>query len=134
MYQSKTKYLEVEYNLSINCRCLFLTILSFIRAQVRGLGHVGVKVANALCIEVSVLNHALRNHALRNQEYGLRMGADDATADLIINRLSIESKSDNHLSHLQLDGTMVVVGNSGKKSPVSPSIKGRRRLVGSVIG
>ena len=89
---------------------------------------MGVKAPNALCVEVSVLSHALR------REDGLRMGADDATAELIINRLSIESKSDNYLSQLQLDRTMVVVGNSGKKSPVSQSIKGRRRLVGSVIG
>jgi uncharacterized zinc-type alcohol dehydrogenase-like protein len=40
------------------------------------------------------------------------------------------------LNLLQLDGTIVVVGNSGKKSPVSPPtlITGRRSLAGSVIG
>jgi alcohol dehydrogenase (NADP+) len=37
---------------------------------------------------------------------------------------------------LALDGTMVVVGNSGKKSPIGASmlINGRRSLSGSVIG
>ncbi len=110
-----------------------------------GLGHIGVKIAHALGAEVTVLSHSLRK-----QEDGRRMGANHyyATSDpetfkaldgyfnLLINTLSIESEWDNYLNLLQLDGTMVVVGNSGKKSPVSPStlIGGRRSLAGSVIG
>jgi uncharacterized zinc-type alcohol dehydrogenase-like protein len=110
-----------------------------------GLGHMGVKIAHALGAEVSVLSHSLRK-----TEDGLRMGADNfyATADpdtfktlkghfdLLINTLSIEADWDDYLSLLRLDGTMVVVGNSGKKSPISPSmlISGRRSLAGSVIG
>ena len=110
-----------------------------------GLGHMGVKIAHALGAEVTVLSHSLRK-----QEDGKRMGANHyyATSDpetfealdgcfnLLISTLSIESDWDNYLNLLQLDGTMVVVGNSGKKSPVSPStlIGGRRNLAGSVIG
>jgi uncharacterized zinc-type alcohol dehydrogenase-like protein len=110
-----------------------------------GLGHMGVKIAHALGAEVTVLSHSLKK-----QEDGIRMGADNFHAtsdldtfkrlkahfDLIINTLSVEADWDDYLNLLRLDGTMVVVGNSGKKSPVSPStmISGRRNLAGSVIG
>lgn len=110
-----------------------------------GLGHMGVKIAHALGSEVSVLSHSLKK-----QEDGKRMGADHFYAtsdpetfktlngyfDLLINTLSIEADWDDYLNLLRLDGTMVVVGNPGKKSPVTPStlISGRRNLAGSVIG
>jgi alcohol dehydrogenase (NADP+) len=110
-----------------------------------GLGHMGVKIAHALGAEVTVLSHSLKK-----KEDGIRMGADnfyatsdpdtfkklEAYFDLIINTLSVEADWDDYLNLLRLDGTMVVVGNSGKKSPVSPStlISGRRNLAGSVIG
>jgi uncharacterized zinc-type alcohol dehydrogenase-like protein len=110
-----------------------------------GLGHMGVKIAHELGAEVTVLSHSLKK-----QEDGIRMGADNFFAtsdpdtfkrlkahfDLIINTLSVEADWDDYLNLLRLDGTMVVVGNSGKKSPVSPStmISGRRSLAGSVIG
>jgi uncharacterized zinc-type alcohol dehydrogenase-like protein len=110
-----------------------------------GLGHMGVKIAHALGAEVTVLSHSLKK-----QEDGIRMGADNFYAtsdpdtfkrlqahfDLIVNTLSVEADWDDYLSLLRLDGTMVVVGNSGKKSPVSPSmlISGRRSIAGSVIG
>ena len=56
--------------------------------------------------------------------------------DLLINTLSVEIDWDNYLNLLRLDGTMVVVGNSGKKSPIGAStlINARRSLAGSVIG
>jgi len=49
---------------------------------------------------------------------------------LLINTLSIEADWDDYLNILRLDGTMVVVGNSGKKSLVSLStlIRGHRSL------
>ena len=110
-----------------------------------GLGHMGVKIAHALGAEVTVLSHSLRK-----QEDGKRMGADNFYAtsdpetfkrlkgyfDLVINTLSVEIDWDENLNLLALDGTMVVVGNSGKKSPIGASmlINGRRSLAGSVIG
>ncbi len=110
-----------------------------------GLGHMGVKIAHALDAEVTGLSHSLKK-----QKDGIRMGADNFYAtsdpntftkltgyfDLLINTLSVEADWDDYLSLLRLDGIMVVVGNSGKKSPVSPStlISGRRNLAGSVIG
>ncbi len=110
-----------------------------------GLGHKGVKIAHGLGAEVSVLSHSLKK-----QEGGMRMGADSFYAtsdpetfkklkgyfDLLINTLSVEIDWDNYLSLLRLDGTMVVVGNSGKKSPIGAStlINARRSLAGSVIG
>jgi uncharacterized zinc-type alcohol dehydrogenase-like protein len=110
-----------------------------------GLGHMGVKIAHALGAEVTVLSHSLRK-----QEDGKRMGADNFYAtsdqetfkrlkgyfDLLINTLSVEIDWDQYLNLLALDGTMVVVGNSGKKSPIGAStlINGRRSLAGSVIG
>jgi len=110
-----------------------------------GLGHMGVKIAHALGAEVTVLSHSLRK-----QEDGRRMGAHNFYAtsdaetfkklkgyfDLIINTLSVEMDWDNYLSLLRLDGTMVVVGNSGKKTPIGAStlINARRSLSGSVIG
>jgi uncharacterized zinc-type alcohol dehydrogenase-like protein len=106
---------------------------------------MGVKIAHALGAELTVLSHSLKK-----QEDGIRMGADNFYAtsdpdtfkrlqahfDLIVNTLSVEADWDDYLSLLRLDGTMVVVGNSGKKSPVSPSmlISGRRSIAGSVIG
>ena len=106
---------------------------------------MGVKIAHALGAEVSVLSHSLKK-----QEDGMRMGADNFYAtsdpetfkklkgyfDLLINTLSVEIDWDNYLSLLRLDGIMVVVGNSGKKSPISAStlINSRRSLAGSVIG
>ena len=110
-----------------------------------GLGHMGVKIAHALGAEVTVLSHSLRK-----QEDGKRMGADYFYAtsdqetfkrlkgyfDLLINTLSVEIDWDQYLNLLALDGTMVVVGNSGKKSPIGAStlINGRRSFAGSVIG
>jgi uncharacterized zinc-type alcohol dehydrogenase-like protein len=110
-----------------------------------GLGHMGVKIADALGAEVTVLSHSLKK-----QEDGKRMGADNFYAtsdketfkrlkgyfDLIINTISVEIDWDNYLNLLRLDGTMVIVGNSGKKSPISayPLINARRSLAGSVIG
>ena len=93
-----------------------------------GLGHMGVKIAYALGSEISVLSHSLKK-----QEDGKSLNGN---FDLLINTLSIEADWDEYLNLLRLDGTMVVVGNSGKKSPVSPStlISGRRNLAGSVIG
>lgn len=110
-----------------------------------GLGHIGVKIADALGAEVTVLSHSLRK-----QEDGKRMGADNFYTtsdpetfkklkgyfDLIINTLSIDIDWDQYLNLLALDGTMVVVGVPEKKTPlgVATLASARRSIAGSVIG
>ena len=110
-----------------------------------GLGHIGVKIADALGAEVTVLSHSLKK-----QEDGKRMGADNFYAtsdpeifkklkgyfDLIINTLSIEIDWDQYLDLLALDGTMVVVGIPEKKTPLGAAtlVSARRSIAGSVIG
>ena len=109
------------------------------------LGHMGVKIADALGAEVTVLSHSLKK-----QEDGKRMGSDNFYAtsdpetfkklkgyfDLIINTLSVEIDWDQYLNLLALDGTMVVVGVPEKKTPIGAAIliNARRSLAGSVIG
>ena len=110
-----------------------------------GLGHIGIKIADALGAEVTVLSHSLRK-----QEDGKMLGADNFYAtsnpqtfnmlkrnfDLIINTISIEIDWDQYLNLLALDGTMVVVGVPEKKSPLGVATLGggRRSIAGSVIG
>jgi uncharacterized zinc-type alcohol dehydrogenase-like protein len=76
-----------------------------------GLGHMGIKIADALGAEVTVLSHSLRK-----QEDGKRLGADDFYAtsdpetfvklkdyfDLVINTLSVEIDWDQYLNLLAL--------------------------------
>lgn len=110
-----------------------------------GLGHIGIKIADALGAEVTVLSHSLRK-----QEDGKRLGADNFYAtsdpqtfnklkrnfDLIINTISIEIDWDQYLNLLALDGTMVLVGVPEKKSPLGFAAlgDGRRSIAGSSIG
>ncbi len=110
-----------------------------------GLGHMGVKIANAKGARVTVLSQSLKK-----QEDGLRLGADayHATSDpdtfsdlkgrfdLIVNTVSAPLPTDDYLALLRTDGTMVQVGAPPK--PVSVTIGslmgGRRSLAGSGIG
>ncbi|MGW7366670.1 NAD(P)-dependent alcohol dehydrogenase [Streptomyces sp. NPDC054841] len=110
-----------------------------------GLGHMGVKIANALGAEVTVLSQSLRK-----KDDGVRLGAhhyyatsDDATFealagtfDLIINTVSAPLPLDKFLGLLKTDGAMVNVG--APEEPVSLNvfslIGGRKALAGSGIG
>jgi alcohol dehydrogenase (NADP+) len=112
-----------------------------------GLGHMGVKIAHALGVEVSVLSHSLKK-----QDEAKKMGADKFYAtsssdlesfeklkgyfDLIINTLSVEIDWNRYLNLLALDGTMIVVGLPEKETLLGASslINARRSLAGSVIG
>jgi alcohol dehydrogenase (NADP+) len=115
-----------------------------------GLGHMGVKIAYALCAEVSVLSHSIRK-----QDEAKEMGADKFYAvstslpighesfeelqgyfDLILNTLSVEIDWNRYLNLLALDGTMIVVGLPEKETPLSasPLINACRSLAGSGIG
>ncbi|GAA3869174.1 NAD(P)-dependent alcohol dehydrogenase [Streptomyces lacrimifluminis] len=110
-----------------------------------GLGHMGVKIANALGAEVTVLSQSLRK-----KEDGLKLGAahyyatsDEATFkelrgtfDIILSTVSAPLNLDSYLSLLKTDGAFVNVG--APEEPVALNlfsvIAGRKTLAGSGIG
>ncbi|MGX1195673.1 NAD(P)-dependent alcohol dehydrogenase [Metabacillus sp. SLBN-84] len=110
-----------------------------------GLGHMAVKIANAMGAEVTVLSQTLKK-----KEDGMRFGAADyhatsdpetfeklaGTFDLIINTVSAKLKLDDYLSLLTLDGSLVNVGAPAE--PLSLNvfslIAHRRSFAGSLIG
>ncbi len=110
-----------------------------------GLGHMGVKLADAMGAEVTVLSQSLAK-----RDDGLRLGADHYYAtsdpetfrmlagsfDLIINTVSAVIDWNAYLGLLKVDGAMVLLGVPPNPVPVSafPLIFGRRSLAGSLIG
>lgn len=110
-----------------------------------GLGHMAVKIANAMGAEVTVLSQSLKK-----QEDGLRLGADHYFAsgdpstfetlagsfDLIINTVSASIDISAYLQLLSLDGALVNVGAPAEPLPVNAFalITGRRSFAGSMIG
>ncbi|WP_371676959.1 NAD(P)-dependent alcohol dehydrogenase [Streptomyces sp. NBC_01276] len=110
-----------------------------------GLGHMGVKIANALGAEVTVLSQSLRK-----KEDGLRLGAShyyatsDGTTfeklvgsfDLILSTVSAPLPLDEYLRLLKVGGAFVNVG--APEEPVALNlfsvIGGRKTLAGSMIG
>ncbi|PFH87708.1 NAD(P)-dependent alcohol dehydrogenase [Bacillus sp. AFS088145] len=110
-----------------------------------GLGHLAVKIANAMGAEVTVLSQTLNK-----KEDGLQFGAthyyatNDAetfekllgTFDLIINTVSAKINLDAYLRLLTLDGTLVNVGAPAEPLSLSVfSLIGHRRsFAGSMIG
>ncbi|MFF3021251.1 NAD(P)-dependent alcohol dehydrogenase [Gottfriedia sp. NPDC057948] len=110
-----------------------------------GLGHMAVKIANAMGAEVTVLSQTLNK-----KEDGLQFGAshyyatNDAgtfeklagTFDLVINTVSAKINLDAYLRLLTLDGTLVNVGAPAEPLSLSVfSLIGHRRsFAGSMIG
>ncbi|HEY8522141.1 MAG TPA: zinc-binding dehydrogenase [Nitrososphaeraceae archaeon] len=110
-----------------------------------GLGHIGIKIANARGAEVTVLSHSLKK-----QEDAKKMGADNFYStsdpktfeklegyfDIIINTVSTAFNLNQYLNLLRLDGTMVVVRAPEKDAQISAHslISARRNLAGSLIG
>ncbi|MFD7612375.1 NAD(P)-dependent alcohol dehydrogenase [Streptomyces sp. NPDC059828] len=110
-----------------------------------GLGHMGVKIANALGAEVTVLSQSLRK-----KDDGLRLGAkhyyatsDEATFealagtfDVILNTVSAPLPLEKFLGLLKTGGTFANVG--APEEPVSlnvfPLLGQRRNFAGSMIG
>lgn len=110
-----------------------------------GLGHMAVKIANAMGAEVTVLSQTLNK-----KEDGLKFGAKNYYAtsdpetfeklvgsfDLIINTVSAKIDISAYLSLLTLDGTLVNVGAPAE--PLSLNvfslIAHRRSFAGSMIG
>jgi uncharacterized zinc-type alcohol dehydrogenase-like protein len=110
-----------------------------------GLGHLAVKLAQAMGAEVTVLSQSLNK-----KDDGLRLGADHYHAtsdpetfgklagsfDLILNTVSAQVDLDAYLSLLALDGTMVSLGLAAE--PLSLNVfsvlHSRRSYVGSIVG
>ena len=110
-----------------------------------GLGHMGVKLANAMGAEVTVLSHSPGK-----DEDAKRLGADHfhstkdpetfkklaGSFDLIINTVSAKIDWNQYLSLLKVDGCLVVVGIPDEPVPIGAFglIMGRKSLAGSGIG
>ncbi|MRX56481.1 alcohol dehydrogenase catalytic domain-containing protein [Bacillus idriensis] len=110
-----------------------------------GLGHMAVKIANAMGAEVTVLSQTLNK-----KEDGLKFGAKNYYAtsdpetfeklvgsfDLIINTVSAKIDISAYLSLLTLDGTLVNVGAPAEPLSLNVfSLIGHRRsFAGSMIG
>ncbi|MGR4895326.1 NAD(P)-dependent alcohol dehydrogenase [Stenotrophomonas sp. LARHCG68] len=110
-----------------------------------GLGHMAVKLAVGLGADVTVLSRSPGKRA-----DALALGADrllvseDAEAmaqaasafDLIIDTVPVKHALDPYLPLLDVDGTLVIVGQIGPMDETStvPLLLGRRRIAGSPIG
>lgn len=110
-----------------------------------GLGHVGVKIANALGAEVTVLSQSLSK-----QEDGKRLGAHHYYAtsdrqtfktlrnrfDLIINTVSVNLDIDSYLSMLAINGSLVELGLPEHPIKLRAFFlaANRRSLAGSMVG
>ena len=110
-----------------------------------GLGHMAVKLADAMGADVTVLSQSLRK-----QQDGLKLGAvayyatsDDATFaelagrfDLIVNTVSAGIDIGRFLALLKTDGALVNVGAPPEPLPVPALalISQRRTFAGSAIG
>jgi len=110
-----------------------------------GLGHMAVKLAVGLGAEVTVLSRTRDKQA-----DALALGADrllvssDADAmkkarasfDLIVDTVPAKHDVSPYLPLLDIDGTLVIVGQLGPMEPTStlPMVTGRRSVAGSFIG
>ena len=109
-----------------------------------GLGHMGVKLAKAMGMHVTVLSHSPNK-----REDALRLGADEFVAtkdagvfkkhagrfDLILDSVSAPHDFNDYLGLLKRDRTMVLVGIPDPSPVRAFSLVGRRRsLAGSCIG
>lgn len=110
-----------------------------------GLGHMAVKLASGMGADVTVLS---RSNA--KEKDALALGADrllvstDETAmakaassfNLIIDTVPVKHDLNPYMPLLDIDGTLVLVGQVGPLNEPStvPMIMGRRRIAGSPIG
>jgi len=110
-----------------------------------GLGHMAVKIANALGTEVTVLSTSKCK-----REDAERLGAADFAVtsqpqtftrlqrhfDFILDTVSARHDYNAYISLLKTDGTMILVGAPDTPAPLEPFplIMHRRRIAGSLIG
>ena len=110
-----------------------------------GLGHMAVKLANALGATVTMISRSPNK-----KETALAIGADHflvssdeeemkAAADsfdLILDTVPVQHELDAYIPLLDIDGTLVMLGQLGPWGAVNglPFMFGRRRVAGSPIG
>ncbi|MGH8586285.1 MAG: NAD(P)-dependent alcohol dehydrogenase, partial [Gammaproteobacteria bacterium] len=109
-----------------------------------GLGHMAVKLADAMGAQVTVLSHSPGK-----REDALRLGAQDFLAtretdvfkdnagrfDFILDTVSAPHDYNAYLNLLRRDSTMVLVGMPDPALlAAAPLVMQRRRLAGSLIG
>jgi len=111
-----------------------------------GLGHMAVKLASGLGADVTVLSrsNAKEADALGLGADRLLVSTDDeamtraaSSLDLIIDTVPTAHDLNPYLPLLDIDGTLVLVGQIGPLSEPTttvPLIMGRRRIAGSLIG
>jgi len=110
-----------------------------------GLGHMGVKIANALGAEVTMLSGSASKKAdaqrLGAHEFVLTSNADELKKaagrfDLVLDTVSAPHDLPTFLGLLKRDGTLVMVGASPSPLglPTFSLIGRRRRIAGSLIG
>jgi len=110
-----------------------------------GLGHMAVKLASAMGAHVTVLSrtqdkaedaHALGADALLVSTAADAMAKAAGSFDLIIDTVPVKHDLNPYLPLLDVDGTLVIVGQIGPVVEPStvPLVLGRRRIAGSPIG
>lgn len=110
-----------------------------------GLGHMGVKLANALGAEVVMITRspakgedakALGAHSVLLSNDAAAMAAQAGSFDLLINTIPNAHDMNPYVNLLKRDATMVIVGVLTPVPEVNcgPMIFGRRSIAGSLIG
>jgi uncharacterized zinc-type alcohol dehydrogenase-like protein len=110
-----------------------------------GLGHMAVKLAAGMGAEVTVISRsrdketdaiALGAKRLLPSNDPAEMAAAASSFDLIIDTIPVKHQLDAYVSLLDVDATLVMVGQVGpmEEQNTVPMILGRRRIAGSPIG
>ena len=110
-----------------------------------GLGHMGVKFANALGAHVVMITTSpskaadakkLGAHEVLISKNEAEMAKHKGSFDFILNTIPVGHKMDPYLSLLKVDATMVLVGAVEPLEPFHGGgiIMGRKRIAGSLIG
>lgn len=110
-----------------------------------GLGHMAVKLAYAMGAEVTVISRstAKEKEAIALGAKGILASSDKAAMkaatssfDLIIDTAPVKHDVSVYAPLLDIDGTLVVVGQVGPLNELMsiPLVFGRRRIAGSLIG
>ncbi len=110
-----------------------------------GLGHMGVKFANALGANVVMITTSpskaddakkLGAHEVLISKNEEEMAKHKGTFDFILNTIPVGHKMDPYIGLLKVDATMVLVGAVEPLDPFHGGgiIMGRKRIAGSLIG
>ncbi len=110
-----------------------------------GLGHMGVKFANAMGAHVVMITTSpskaedakkLGAHEVLISKKENEMAKHQGTFDFILNTIPVGHKMDPYIALLKVDATMVLVGAVEPLEPFNGGgiIMGRKRIAGSLIG